>query len=302
MNNVIAFPSALSSDSSLVATVPAPAPQPINATDYKGTKQEAFEIIESPITGPYGTIEGKKGLFVNEKNINIVSNKYEIVQPNDVMQRFNEVAQASDLTINRTLLNPTNGGLMISALFETTKILGDDHHINLVFYTSHCGKYKTFLTLDTLRLACFNQVPALYKNKDRFIFAEKHYRNALDLNLVQETIANIPASVAAYNEKANILQDVRLSKADFVEWYIGQINLKETTKQFDSKVEQFKATYSQATGQGSLEDGTGWKALNAISFMNTHNGRNTANKAENTLLKGGDNTLKLMDSLLAFAG
>lgn len=302
MSNVISiFDSVVVPSAVVVPSNDVVNPAPVVFRNYAGKEQTMFNVEKQPIFSPYGVIDGKNGLFVNEQCINIVSDHYEIVQPNDVYQRFAMLADQTNLKINKVLLNPQNGGLMISALFEHTRINGDSHDVNVVFYTSHCGKYKTFLTLDVLRIACFNQVPALYQNKDRFIFAEKHYKNALDLDLMTEALDNIPASVEAYNIRAQRLQDVKLSKADFIDWYANQLKLKKEQKQYDSKISNIKALYSSATGQTQLADGTGWKAFNAITYANTHNGKQTAYKAENALLKGGDNSLKLLDELLAIA-
>lgn len=298
---IIQFPSNVQQNA-IIETVEDQEMEQTIYTDYAGREQKMFDVESAPISGPYGEIDGKKGLFVNEKNINIVSNHYEIVQPRQVLQTFESVAESAGLQINRVLTNPNNGGLMISAFFDQVQIVGEDHNVNLVFYTSHCGKYKTFLTLDLLRIACFNQVPCLYKNKDRFIMAEKHYKNALNIDLMHTYLENIPASVQAYNTKAEILKDFKFSKADFVEWYKDQIKLHEDSKQYQSKLSNIVNTYERAEGQDIAGDNTGYKALQAITYMNTHQGKNTQFKEENKLIKGGNNSLDMMDRLIALAG
>lgn len=309
MSNIVTFPSRavvapvaeIATPSTEIITTPTEQDRAV-FSDYAHHDQKMFDIESLPLSSEYGVIPDKKGLFVNGKNINIVSHHYEIVQPKKVYETFVNVAESSGLTINKVLTNPANGGLMISALFDQVKITGEDHNVNLVFYTSHCGKYKTFLTLDMLRMACFNQVPCLYQNKDRFIFAEKHYKNALNIDLLQKYLENIPASVQAYNTKAEMLKDIKLSKADFVEWYKEQIKLSEASKQYDSKIANIANTYTFADGQEIAGDGTAWKAFNAITYMNTHQGRNTQFKEENKLIKGGNNSIEMMDQLLAMAG
>ena len=263
--------------------------------------QAMFTVKEMPIFSDFGKIHNKKGLFVDEKCINIVSDKYEIHQPKEILATFTSVAERTGLEISTVKTNSFNGGMLISAKYSECFIADDKHDINLVFYTSHCGKYRTFLTLNALRIACFNQVPVLYKNQNRFIVAEKHYQNALDVNMIERVLENIPASVAAYKTRADRLKDVRLTEADFVEWYVKQMKWNEDSKQFDSKVAKLRAVYRGAEGQDVAGDNTAWKGFNAVTYINTHGGKNTALREENALIKGGDLSLKLFDNLFSLA-
>lgn len=284
---IVAFPG-----SSVIAPVVAPTPAPVATSEF-------FTVEKHKISGPYGDIANKKGIFVDGQCINIVSNSYEVHQPNEIYRTFEDVAARTGLEIRRTLSNPKNGGLLISAKYADCKILDESHDINLTFYTSHCGKYKTFLTLDLLRMLCLNQVPCLYRNKERHIFAEKHYKNALDIELIGHALEEIPASIAAYNEKASLLIDKKFSFDDFVEFYKGHYNLKEEQKQYDSKVAKLRSIYFNATGQREISGENGYKAFQAITFANTHEGRNTAMKEENILTKNSADSLRVLDKLLA---
>lgn len=67
--------------------------------DYTGKPQSMFTVEQSDLTSRFGLVSGKKGLFVDSKNINIVSDKYEIVQPSTVLARFEQVAEQSNLDI-----------------------------------------------------------------------------------------------------------------------------------------------------------------------------------------------------------
>jgi hypothetical protein len=211
------------------------------------------------------------------------------------------VADRTNLEINRVLTNPTNGGLLLSAKFADTKIVGENHDVNVTFYTSHCGKYKTFLTLDLLRIACFNQVPCLYRNKQRHIFAEKHYQDALDINLMESMLEAIPGSVEAYNEKARQLKDTKLPFDSFRDYYVEHYKLKESQKQFDSKVEKLREVYYNATGQRELASDSAYKAYQAITFFNTHELRDTAMREENILTKRASDSIVVLEELLAVA-
>ena len=154
--------------------------------------------------------------------------------------------------------------------------------------------------MDLLRMACFNQIPTLYKNKDRFIISEKHYKNALDYDVIDEALINVPATIFAYEEKAYQLKDKAFSMSDFIEFYIQSYNVDREAKLFDSKIRNLKDVYYNAKGQKQVGPNA-FKAYQAITFINTHNVKKTAMVEENRLIKNGNDSLRQLDRLLAVA-
>ena len=291
-------------DSVISATVNAPAhPAPVAAIPtpdtklYNGVETTMFDVVEKPISSDYGIIPNKKGLFVDGDCVNIVSDRYEVHQPREILEQFNQVAERTGLEVNRVLTNPANGGLLVSANYAKTQIAGEPHDVNVTFYTSHCGKYKTFMTLDLLRLSCFNQTPALYREKQRHIVSEKHYRNALNLDTISAKLAGLPQAVERYNEQALQLLDKPLSLTDFVEFFIEHYKIDQTAKRFQSKVDELKAMYYNAPGQSHLGSNA-YKAYQAITFNNTHGGRDTLYKNEQVIGKKSDDSLVVLEKLL----
>lgn len=252
-------------------------------------------------TNEHGIVPKKRGLFVNGNCINIVSDRYEVHQPSEIYQRFVNVAEQSNLTVNRVLPNPNNGGLLLSAKYDSVQLRGEQHDVNLTFYTSHDGKYKTFLTLDLLRMACYNQIPTLYANKSRFIFAEKHYQNALNLDLIEDILAHIPETLQSYVEKMEMLGDMSINFDTFAEMYREHYKIKTEQKQYQSKMDKLASVYYNAPGQNIIHSGTGYKAFQAVTYLNTHEIKNTAMIEENRLIKNGNDSLNFMDKLLAVA-
>ena len=299
-NTTEVYPAMSILDSVISNTIEAPnnnASQ-VNTKLYTGEQCNMFDVLEKPISSEYGIIPNKKGLFVGGDCVNIVSDRYEVHQPREILEQFNQVAEKTGLEVNRVITNPVNGGLLISAKYDNVSIVGESHDVNVTFYTSHCGKYKTFMSLDTLRLSCFNQVPVLFRNKERHIVSEKHYRNALNLDTIAAKLVHIPESVAAYNAKAETLLSKRLSMADFVEFFIEHQKLDRDAKRFQSKVDELKAMYYSAPGQRHLGENA-YKAYQAVTFDNTHNGRNTAYKQEQILTKKSNDSLVVLEKLLA---
>lgn len=267
--------------------------------DYKGVIQNIHPVISKDISAEgYGKIHGKRALMVQDKCVNIVSDRYEVHQPTEIYQQFENVSNQFGLEIRKSIFNPNNGGLLISARYGSEQIVGDDHDVNLTFYTSHCGKYKTFLTMDMLRIACMNQVPALYADKGRHIFAEKHYKNALNVELLGELLSDLPTAINTHIELMNTLRSKSFGKDDFVAFAKDHWNLKKEQKQYDSKVAKIIGAYNHAQGQEHLED-SAYKAYNAVTYLNTHSVRNTPMKNETVMIKNSNDSLKAMQELLA---
>lgn len=272
-----------------------------NKTDtrnYADIESNFFIVEEQPISSKYGVIKGTKGIFVNEKKINIVSNRYEVHQPLEVLNKFYDVADRTNLRVNKVITNPTNGGLLISANYSGTRIVGEQHDVNVIFYTSHCGSYKSFLTLSLLRIACDNQVPVLYRNKDRHIISKKHYTDALNLEEIAAKLEHIPGSVQSYNEKAHKLQEKHLSFLDFIDLYNTTYKVDTSAKRYNSKLAALSDVYYNAKGQRELAQ-TAYKAYQAVTYENTHKLRETALKQENIITRNGDKSLEFVKVLLA---
>lgn len=264
-------------------------------------EREFFEVEKLPISGPYGNLPDKKGIFIGEKCINIVSPRYDIHQPSEIYQTFQNAVKSAGLEINRTIANPKNGGLLLSAKYGNCKIVGEDHDINLTFYTSHCGKFRTFLTLDLLRLLCENQVPALIKDNERHIFSEKHYKNSLKMEKLEQALDLIPQGVQAYNAQAEQLKDTKIKYSDFVEYFKKHYKLDSDSKQFDSKIAKLGEAYHHAPGQSAITTDSGYKAYNAITYLNTHGLRNSAMKEESIITRASNDSLTVLGELLQFA-
>ena len=232
---------------------------------------------------------------------NLVSDHYEIHQPSEILESFQKVADNTQLTINGYMVNPVNGSLMIESTYDNVKFAGEEHDVNVVFYTSHDGKRPTLLTLQSLRHACWNQVPLLFgkDNKSRHMMTEKHYRNALNLTVMEKLLAGVPASIQAYNDTADLLMNKKMSFDKFVEFYVKSYKLDTSTTRGENRVEALQDIYHTAEGQSIIPDNTAWKAFNVISYLNTHNVSNTSFQAENRAFTRANDTIKRMQELVA---
>jgi hypothetical protein len=296
INNAV-INNTLSSDSATYV----PAPQFKKEVHQNYARQESQILdIETHVlrSEKYGDIDHIKGIYCDGKCIQTVSNSYEVHQPKEIAQQFKNVADTHNLDVKKCLFNSKNGGLLISAKYEGTKIAGENHDLSVTFYTSHCGRYRTILSLSALRIACFNQVPLLVKGKQNHLFAEKHYKNALDIDNFGTLLAKIPKLTDSHNDRAMRLKEGKLSFTDFVELCAEQWKQDITSKRWDKKVRKVRDAYYSGTGQQILENDTAYKAYNTITFLNTHDLRNSEYREENIITKSAKESLEFEQVLL----
>ena len=183
-----------------------------------------FNIIEESIytvsaEDRINQIPKKKALFVEDKCINIVGDKYKIVQPNDVIQAFQN---STGLTVDKILTNKNTGGLLLKSTLANPYLNGDEHKIDLTFYTGHNGQYRTFLSLQALRIACMNQLPAMNANKSLWLMNEKHYQS-FSFDKLQKIIETLPLHMANFTNDYSKLIDIKITKKEFLELFVGLV-------------------------------------------------------------------------------
>ena len=258
---------------------------------------ELFKIKSVPVSSPFGQIKGQNALYTLDENgkpiecINgKVSDRYKIHQPIEVIKAFESAANNCNLTIKKVLTNPYTGGLLINAEYGNCRLVGENHNVQINFYTAHDGKRKTFASLDLLRMACFNQIPTLFRNKERHILSEKHY-NPLCFNALEKLISEVPNALNRKQENIEKLRDTKLSLNDFLEIWIKYENLDRESKSFGRKIQTIRDIYINGRGQENIQN-TAYAAYQAVTYNNTHTEtRRTKNEIENGIKKQNNSLL-----------
>lgn len=271
-------------------------------------KSDFFEVSRGPVTlsGTDIVVPKKNAITVNGVPTgHMTSEKYAIHQPRDIFKSFQKVCRKTGLEIDekRSFLNPKNGGMILSAKYAT-KMLStgkkrERNDFNIVFYTAHDGKYKTFLTIDVLRILCMNQAPALYRGKDNHVMSEKHYKDSLKLSTLESRLEGIEESVRMYQARMEQLCGTKMTFKAFKDFYIAHYGLNVESSHFDGKMEKLEESYFGARGQDAIANDTAYKAYNAITYLNTHGGSNTNGREENKLTTKARDTSKVLTKLLA---
>ena len=246
-----------------------------NAESVERSVDDLFVIEEDTVSTRGMEIPNKKALMVGDNVINIVSDRYNVVQPRTVYESFKRV---EGVTINKMLTNPHTGGLLLASTIQGN----DDYSHDLVFYTGHNGQYRTVLTLQTLRMACMNQCPTLLANKSQHLISAKHYQ-FLDFKHMSEIIKNVPTMVNDFQTTMGLLEGMNLTFSKFAELYMEKEKITDSRK--DKVKEKLEQTYYCEEGQSVLPNDSAIKAFNTITFMNTHNVRKSKSEMETRYLK-----------------
>lgn len=249
-------------------------------------------------TEAHGAIPNKKALIVDGECVNVVSDKYEVHQPNEILAQFREVAANTGLEINQVIPSPHRGGLIITAKYNEVSFLDEKHDMGVMLFTTHCSSYSTFVATNVQRIFCMNQIPAIAGNNDNILFKEKHYANALEMDTIAPAIEELPQIAANYRNVAEALNAKRMTEREMVEFYVKFYKLDEEQRNFDSRITRLLETYHNAAGQSHLKP-TAYKAFQAVTYLNTHHIRATENASEVKMVGKQKDSLKFQQALLA---
>ena len=253
--------------------------------------EEAIKTVDSD-----RLIPRRKALYVDDQCINIVSNRYKVVQPTEVVKTFESV---SGLTVTNQLTNRNTGGLFLSSTIETKALCGEDHKIDVVFYTGHNGMYKTFLSMQAMRIACFNQLPAIAGNEDLFLISEKHFYD-FDFKKLKKTLEGLPLHLSNFQVQYEMLKDIKYTRDQFLKDFIKFFKVQEEQK--DKVSEKVVDMYQFAQGQDVLTNDSAYKAFQAVTYHLTHNGREKVkNRLETVNIKNQAKAHTWLDNLVSLA-
>lgn len=237
-----------------------------------------FNIIEAPIKNALTNeiIPNRKGLFVDNQCINVVSaKKYKVVQPSTIMELFQKNTK---LEITKQISNKNYGSILLGAHYKDVKINNEEHRLNLTCYTGHNNQYSSFVTLMAMRVACMNQLTALIGQPNMFIIRCKHIQD-FDFEQLEEVIETLPLRVANFEAHYQRLHDSKLSLEDFLESYVEFFKLQESSTK-DKKVNHIRSIYNGAKGQDIITNDTAYKAFHALTYQLTHETKQSINNLE----------------------
>lgn len=228
-----------------------------------------WEILEAPAGGMVGTdfrpIDGKKMLFRSDTldPLSVVGTKYVAVQPIEVLQFFDDVAESAGLKLHTA--GTLFGGKRFWALARATedKAIRRDDQVGgyLLLATSCDGTMATEARWTTIRVVCNNTLQLVRKGAGQVVrtfhnrkFDTKEVRQ--ELGIAQEDFAG----TMAFFRK---LADREMPKAEMVELTQQLLGVEKRTRTVDAILEVAEH------GIGNHGE-TAWDWLNGVTEWTDH--------------------------------
>ena len=212
----------------------------------------------------------------DNKVLDVVGSRYQPVQNAEAFSFFNEFVKAGKATMETA--GSLRGGQLVWGLanlkqeFEVTK--GDKVKGYLLCVSPHQqGKSLIFRTT-TVRVVCNNTLTLALKSKGH-VHRVSHAAKFTDktIEAAKEALGVAREQVAEFEANAKALHSKKLSKQAAIE-LLAPI-FKCTAEEMSKPMEMVMQAYEYAPGQ---EPGTGWAAINAVTYWADHMASRTADK------------------------
>ena len=230
-----------------------------------------FELETAPIQ--YGedtlTYTGKNVMYRKDTKqpLGIVSDKYKIVQPLEVLEFFRDmVGNVANLETAGVLRDGANYWALAKMDGEFN-IAGDQVNQYLLLASSADGTLATQARLTSVRVVCNNtlQVATGYSGKAE---ATIRHNSVYNPTILLEQLSNYNQAFKTFEETSKILASVKLSSKQALNVF-GQIFGGAEENQNAPTVQRALALYNGEGIGADLESskGTAWGALNAVTQL-----------------------------------
>lgn len=244
----------------------------------------------------------------NQKPLSIVSDRYQIVQPEQVLGFFENFSSVSGFRLHTA--GVLNGGRRLWALAETGKlgeVTGNDQVAAYLLLATSCDRgLATTARFTTVRVVCANTL-ALAESKDGQIASISH-STKFNAEHLQSEMGLQLAGFEGFMDNARDLSRKQITEAKFKD-FLGSL-ISKTQDLGDRPVEEnraYRKILQLFSGEGIGSEmvgssGTYWGALNAVTEYVDH--RRPARSADSRLNHAwfsGGNQLKTTAYEMALA-
>lgn len=259
--------------------------------------QVVYDIGDSESEGVF---PGKRVLFRSDTKepLSIVSDKYNIVQPGEVLEFFRDLTE--DLGMKMSTAGCLFGGRKFWALADTGesgKILGKDEIKGYLLLTSSCdGMSPTVAQLTSCRVVCNNTLRWALEDGSRTKASIRH-RKVFSPEDVKRDLGLIHGSWDSFMESINTLSSAKISDKvarDFIQKVIlKDVSPSTMTDLQVKKVDSIMDLYHNGMG-ADITRGTAWGALCSITeHVDHHSGGRSADTKLWNGLQGNGSDLKV---------
>ena len=233
---------------------------------------------------------GKETITMPEQNVlfrsdtqaplGVVSDRYQVVQPKDVLEFFRNIAKAGGLELS------ASGTIFGGKRFWATAKIGEASPVSikdkvggyLLISTSADGSLSTEARLTSIRAVCNNTLG--FARKDAKESFKLSHRSEFDASAIQDAMGLNTASWDAFRNQITRLSNIVI-EADKAENFVASLLATGTTQIAQDKARDQKGfskiiSLFNGEGKGALLDGvagTAWGLLNAITEYSDHHVR-----------------------------
>ena len=210
--------------------------------------------------------DAKKVMYRKDTNLplGIVSNRYQIVQPIEVLNFFkNMVGSIAHLETAGVLRNGAHYWAL-ARMDGEFDIAGDKVKQYLLLASSADGSLATQARLTSVRVVCNNTLQLAQQGVAEVVV---RHSSVFKPEVVVSKLADCNEIFKTFEETANILANLRLSSKNAQEAFIKILGGKDQVMNYkvDRALQLFKGEAIGANLESSK--GTGWGALNAVTQM-----------------------------------
>lgn len=224
-----------------------------------------------------GIFEGKRVLYRSDDKapLSIVSDKYNIVQPKEVLEFFRDLTE--DLGMKMSTAGCLFGGKKFWALADTGmagKVLKDDLIKGYALLTTSCdGSTPTIAQFTSIRVVCNNTLEwSLQDGSSRR--ASVRHRRVFSPQDIKQSLGLVHTSWDSFMESITAISKVKISDAaarKFIEKLVHKGEGEISNAQV-KKVDNIMNLYHNGMG-AEMSTGTAWGAVNSVTeFVDHHSG------------------------------
>lgn len=212
--------------------------------------------------------------------LGIVSPKYKIVQPGQVLEFFRDLTDANGYTLNTagTLFDGKRFWALAS-IGEEAVVVGEDKIGGFLLLSSSCdGTLATTARFTTVRVVCNNTLGMALAGKAKREVVVRH-TSRFDADQAKADLGIAKDSFAEFLKASRRLAAIRVNN-ELAEQFIGKLLVETKTvlkedvtksKQFQKIMDLFKGSAMGGTLAGV--DGSAWGMVNAVTEFVDHHAR-----------------------------
>jgi phage/plasmid-like protein (TIGR03299 family) len=245
----------------------------------------------------------------NNKQLGIVSDKYNVVQPEEVIKFYTDIVNLRGWHLD--VIGQVDDGKRIWALAKTDASFnaarGDKIDIYLLLSTTFDGSSSTIGKFTSVRVACSNTLSLAVGKNEKMGKVSVHHKAIFNPKEMQEKLGIYLKATNVFEEQVKVLTKAKVDDKQAVRFLIDTLEKPnfDPDKLSARQGNIIKAVFEmyKGGGRGATLDscnGTAWGLLNAITQHIDYNvGRNVNNRMRSAWFGLGETLkIKTFDQLL----